>query len=225
MTLAEAQRFWPTFAPSILVDATTATVLDQGSRKTCLAMATTTAHEIRGGFQHSLSCEYLFWSAKQRDGAPATDGTTPQSISAALETDGQPAELEWPYQRNLTWPSPGYGPPMQALAAPRHRRANRHTSDLTTAVSELHAARPPVLVLAITKSFYSPNAAGVVAPVLTEVTEAHHAVLAIGAGSLSTSTNVIVIRNSWGSAWGKNGHALLPYDYVQHCFRSALMLD
>lgn len=71
---------------------------DQGGRETCLAFAMSDAHAAaRGAPWLPLSCEYLFYHAKQRDKAPPHVGTTIPAIRAALEHDGQPIETAWPY--------------------------------------------------------------------------------------------------------------------------------
>lgn len=73
---------------------------DQGGRETCLAFALSDAHAaVRAASWSSLSCEYLFYHAKQRDKTPPHLGTTIPAIQAALEHDGQPVEAAWPIFR------------------------------------------------------------------------------------------------------------------------------
>jgi hypothetical protein len=75
---------------------------DQGGRETCLAFAMSDAHAAaRGNPWSPLSCEYLFYHAKQRDKTPADEGTTLPAIRAALKHDGQPVETAWPYLNSL----------------------------------------------------------------------------------------------------------------------------
>lgn len=75
---------------------------DQGARETCLAFATSDAHAAaRGDPWTPLSCEYLFYCAKQRDTTPAHLGTTLRATRAALEHDGQPPETARPYLHAL----------------------------------------------------------------------------------------------------------------------------
>ena len=44
---------------------------------------------MRGVAWYALSCEYLFYQAKQRDGTPVDEGTTISAAQAALAHDGQ----------------------------------------------------------------------------------------------------------------------------------------
>src|SRR5947199_8926443 len=85
---------------------------DQEERQTCLAFAMSDAHAATiGGTWSPLSCEYLFYHAKQRDKTAVDQGTTVSAIRAALEHDGQPVESDWPYLKHLpadlaTWKPP-----------------------------------------------------------------------------------------------------------------------
>jgi C1A family cysteine protease len=56
-----------------------------------------------------------------------------------------------------------------------------------------------------------------------------HAVVAVGYNdnlkitnltSKKTTTGALLLRNSWGTAWGNNGYGWLPYDYVLSQFAS-----
>src|SRR5689334_5509985 len=70
---------------------------DQGSRPTCLAFAVSDTHAaLREGWE-PLSCEYLHYHAVHRAGSGPGDGAKPSVILAAVENDGQPAEVGWPY--------------------------------------------------------------------------------------------------------------------------------
>ncbi len=75
---------------------------DQGGRETFFAFAMSDGHAAaRGNPWSPLSCEYLFYHAKQRDKAPPDEGTTIPAIRAALRHDGQPVEAAWPYLSSL----------------------------------------------------------------------------------------------------------------------------
>ncbi len=72
-------------------------VRHQGRRQSCLAFATSTAHEHKAGIAEHLSVEYLFYCSVERTpGKNPTDGTTMAAAAGALADEGQPIEAAWP---------------------------------------------------------------------------------------------------------------------------------
>src|SRR2546423_878632 len=101
-------------------------VRDQGNRGTCLAFATTTAHEAarlraRGGEREDLSEELLYWACKQIDG-DFRSGTRPESAARALRETGQPRAALWPYDGDRDDGNSSYQPPAEALVGSALRR-------------------------------------------------------------------------------------------------------
>src|SRR4051794_4054466 len=89
----------------------------QGGRSTCLAFATSAAHEVVLFEDHGIvdTCEeYLYWASKQHD-SPGP-GTTFPAVRDALATEGQPLEVAWPYDEHRDDQDPGYVPPAAAHA-------------------------------------------------------------------------------------------------------------
>ena len=85
---------------------------DQRARATCLAFALSDTHAaMRGGAWIALSCEYLFYHAKQRDGTPVDQGTTIPAVQLAMAIDGQPLEAAWPYLARLPCVVSNWRPP------------------------------------------------------------------------------------------------------------------
>jgi hypothetical protein len=74
---------------------------DQGTRPTCLAFAASDAHAATQEPWADLSCEHLFYSAKQYDGTPPQNGARMSSIRHVLEYVGQPVESAWSYLKKL----------------------------------------------------------------------------------------------------------------------------
>ena len=180
---------------------------DQGRRGTCVAFAVTALHAAAaGGLRVSLSEEYLFWGAKQRDGR-AGDGTTYEAAAQALGDDGQCLSELWPYDDTQSHQVAGYGPPSGAASDAKNRRAT--CAEVGTDVSEvralLDAGAPVAIGIPIWADFETTDGAGVVAlPAGFGQLPLEHAVAIVGH---DPGRGAVLVRNSWGTAWGDDGHA------------------
>lgn len=67
---------------------------DQGARPTCLAFAMSDAHAATRNGWTALSCEYLFFHAKQHDKTAPDKGARMNSVRHAVEHLGQPVESD-----------------------------------------------------------------------------------------------------------------------------------
>jgi hypothetical protein len=202
-------------------------VRDQGQRGTCLAFATSAAHGAARAEPDALSAEWLYWAAKRRDSDP-DDGTTPYAIRDALLHEGQPEDRVWPYDEARSHSDPGYAPP-PLNGEVCYRRATTGTrptvADVTAA---LDAGATPVLGITLTSGF--PLATGTGGRVGALAARAAiigaHAVLAVGYGrDRRDGEEFVLIRNSWGHAWGKSGYALVASEYLRLHLRSAFSLS
>jgi C1A family cysteine protease len=188
-------------------------VRDQGARPTCLAFATSDAHAGLRDPWEALSAEFIFYHAQRRAGrAPDTSATLPHMLTA-LRADGQPVESAWPYIFVLPPKHEDYGPPSKVTV---FRRAGDHLAGgVEEIVAELDSGRPMLVLMMLSDSFYLPDNTGFVAPPPGEAPDPlrRHAVIAVGHG-VSGGELAILIRNSWGMAWGMAGHAWLPASYL-----------
>lgn len=186
-------------------------VRDQGLRPTCLAFATTAAHEHARTAGEVLSVEALFARAKQRDGLGPTAGTTVPAITDALAREGQCPEAEWPY-----------GSPMPTKGARFYRaRADHRGGDLVKQMCfALASGRTVVLVTRITAAWHRVGADGLVRSLPADPL-AYHAVLAVG---YDAAGQKLLIRNSWGTTWGMRGCAWLPFSHVATNARAAFVV-
>lgn len=190
-------------------------VRDQGARPTCLAHASTTAHEHARGSTVSLSPEYLHYFASSNDSS--LEGVDFPGVSRALLDPGQPAEMDCPYHQSeppTTWTPP------TGLALYRRRSASpKRSPDEVEAL--LDAGHAPVLGISTTDAFYAPASPWVIFP--AGPVRGLHAVVAVGIGTTYT-TRRFLIRNSWGTAWADAGHAWLDEDFIVKHLRDMLVL-
>ena len=188
---------------------------DQGARPTCLAFAASDFHAaLRGGWI-PLSCEFAFYHAQRRGRRKPTEGADLASMLDALREDGQPVETDWPYLTNLPSDLSAWSPPTQI--GRRFRRSGaRRGVEFQEVIEILDEGSPALILMTLSDSFYLPRAGGVVIPPPSETVDPtrRHAVVAVGHG-LADGDSVILIRNSWGSDWGLEGHAWLPRPYLE----------
>lgn len=194
----------------------------QGRRPSCLAFASSTAHEHLALFAEHLCVEYLFFHAVARTpGQNPHAGTTMAAAAAALVDEGQPAESAWPYTSDQLTP---WTPP--AIASTLHKAIMTPGAlDFAGVVAALDAGAPVVLGLVITDSFYRPDGTGRVPIRAPDTERGGHAVLAVGHGiDEGAGEPALLIRNSWGLGWGQGGYAWLPRAYVdRQLYETALL--
>jgi hypothetical protein len=187
-------------------------VRSQGNRPTCLAFATSAANENLARVDEHLSVEYLYFHAVARmPGASPHAGTTMEAAAEAVLHDGQPVETHWPYLDTIPT---GWAPP-SLVAEPFRGTLNVGRLTFDEIVAELDAGRPVVLGLLISDAFYVPGSDGRVVAEVGDIVRGGHALLAVGHGA-DRDGRFVLVRNSWGTDWGLNGHAWLQQDYVEH---------
>lgn len=199
---------------------------DQGQRPTCLVFAASDAHAgLRADWQ-PLSCEFAFYHAQRRSNRSPLQGATLESILEALRHDGQPAEAGWPYLTNLPADLDDWFPP--ANIAPIFQRGGSACADaLSGIIAKLDQNEPVILLMTLSPSFYAPTINGVVDPAHGEIPNLtlRHAVIAVGHGTINGSATIL-IRNSWGEAWGINGYAWLTERFLTpRLFATASLLE
>ena len=140
-------------------------------------------------------------------------GITARAASDALLKEGQPYESQWPYQ-NTTAGALALGSPPDTIQVFRRELPLGSTS-FDQVCGLLDAGRPVLLGVRISESFYSPNTEGVVGEKSPDPDTGNHAMIAVGHGTTAKGSCVLV-RNSWGSTWGLNGHAFVEKGYLEN---------
>jgi len=207
--------------PAVDLRSTLLPVRHQGRRQSCLAFATSTAHEHQTLSVEHLCVEYLFFHAVARTpGQNPYAGTTLAAAAAALADEGQPVETAWPYTSDQMSP---WTPP--AIKLPLHKTVMKPgTPTFDGVVAALNAGTPVVLGLVITDAFYRPDDGGRIPDRTPDIERGGHAVLAVGHGIASTGDPSLLVRNSWGPVWGQSGYAWLPRAYVDRQLHETALL-
>ena len=174
---------------------------DQGAHATCPAFAMSDTHAaMRGGAWYALSCEYLFYRAKQRDGTPVDEGTTISAARAALAYDGQPLETVWPFRTGLPADETKWEPPADVGILYR-RSSRRGTPAFNRVWDAVEANQPSVVVMTVSTAFYVPSSDGVVDSNEPEDPTVRHAVVAVATGKRAEA-RLLLVRNRLGGRLG-----------------------
>lgn len=208
MTLQIMQDLRPVLGP----------VRDQGRRPTCLSFAATAVHEQARGELDPLCVEWLFYHAAQRAGTGPGEGTTLSDTRQVLHRIGQPLEPAWPYEgrplHGTTWAPPSRVSSLFRCGSDACDANVAHIRGL------LDRGRPVVLALFVSAAFIAATTwlrtgAEIILPDDDDPIDRQraHALVAVGCGRLG-SEDLILVRNSWGPAWGAEGHAWLRETYL-----------
>ena len=189
-------------------------VRDQGARPTCLSFAATAAHEHVRRSGAPLSPEYLHYFASDKG---SSDGVVFPDIVGALEGPGQPSEVDCPYHPDGL-PS-GWLPPN--CVSVYRRRSDLKYPEPDEIEALLSTEHVPVLGISTPHTFYSPAPPWLLSP--DGLIRGLHAVTAVALGTTG-SMRCFLIRNSWGTAWGDEGHAWIDDAFVNQHLRHLLAL-
>lgn len=201
-------------------------VRDQGDRPTCLAFAASDAHAACRPHWEPLSSEYAFFYAQKRAGQPPDRGTYLEPMLEALRLDGQPLEQSWPYLASLPADLTNYTPPA-TVSEVFGRDGGRQNIGFDRIIGALDCGKPVITLMKLTMTFFQSPGQGVIDYVDGDdvFPVPRHAVIAVGHGSTG-STDVVLVRNSWGPSWGQDGYAWVTRAFVEkNLFDMAILTE
>jgi len=197
-------------------------VYDQGHLGSCTANALAAAFDFdrhkEGRAFMTPSRLFIYWNERDMEGTVASDaGARIRDGVKVLRKIGTPPEADWAYNITAFKDKPTaecftIAEKNQALTYLRIQRpAAAKAYDMQACLT---SGYPFVAGIGIYESFENPDVAktGIVPmPAKNEKLLGGHAILIVG----YDETNMrFIVRNSWGTSWGDNGHFYLPFDYL-----------
>ena len=217
--------------PSVDLSAGLPPAYDQGQIGSC------TANAIAAAFEFALRKEkltdfmpsrlFIYYNERAMEGHVGTDsGAQIRDGMASIAKLGVCSESAWPYEAVPADPNTGQFPPGAAEAQKppaqcytdalnsRCTQYMRVTQNLDQMRGCLAAGYPFVLGFTVYSSFESEQVAQTGEAQLPQPGEqviGGHAVLVTG---YDDSQQRFLVRNSWGTGWGKDGYFTIPYAYL-----------
>ena len=205
-------------------------VRDQGRRPTCLSFAASDAHRYALGHTDWLCVEWLYFYAAKRAGTGPHCGTTMPDTQAILRGTGQPIEAAWPY--SPAWPDPASWQPPARVSSLYTCESSSFAPSLDGIRAELLAGRPVVVGVFLSRTYRFPadwthiGTEVLLAPDRHEPIDRNdgHAMVIVGHGR-HEGAPVMLLRNSWGSRWGHEGHAWVREDCLAPRLVGAFVIE
>ncbi|MFD0692895.1 C1 family peptidase [Paenibacillus sp. GCM10027628] len=167
-----------------------------------------------------LSRLFHYWHERELESSVNRDsGATVRDGMKVLQKIGVCTESEWPYQVANFKTKPDISAESTAGAYRIHAYHRIH--DLAGIKAALADGQPVVFGIWIYESFEGPQASrtGRI-PYPNRKKEqllGGHALLAVGyKDGKQKGQGTVIVRNSWGKAWGDNGYCYLPYSFFKN---------
>jgi C1A family cysteine protease len=213
------RRLLKNLPPKIDLSSQLPACYDQGSLGSCTANAGAGIFELNQAQQgiswgETPSRLFLYYNTRILEGTVNEDsGASIRSTIKAMVGTGMCTDSEWAYDIDKF----AIRPPDKAYAFAKDHTAvkyQRLSQDLNQLKGCLAAGEAFIFGFSVYTSFESGAVAksGILElPKKSESLLGGHAVMAVG---YDESIRRFIIRNSWGTDWGKNGHFTMPYDFI-----------
>jgi len=191
---------------------------DQGQLGSCTANGIAGAIEFDqrklGNKVFTPSRLFIYYNERVIEGTVSQDsGAQVRDGIKSVVTLGAPPEADWPYDIARF----ALAPPAKAFAEAKldlvssYARVAQNLSQMQGCLAEGY---PFVFGFTVYESFESAAVAKtgtVPMPRSAERVVGGHCVVAVG---YSDARRTFIIRNSWGSGWGRQGYGTMPYEYL-----------
>jgi len=193
-------------------------VYDQGQLGSC------TANAIGAAFEYGLHRQkapdfmpsrlFIYYNERVMENSVGSDsGAMIRDGIKTVNKEGVCPEKEWPYTVSKFTTKPTAACYKKALEHQvlSYQRVSRNLEQIRGCLAD---GFPVIFGFTVYESFESETVAktGVLnMPSAGEHVVGGHAVLAIG---YDDSTRRVLVRNSWGEAWGRKGNFTMPYEYL-----------
>lgn len=157
---------------------------------------------------------FIYWHERMIEGTTDSDAgaTTLRDACLVLTQKGVCRESVWPYEKDNLLLQPSVD---ATLEAAEHRiTAFYAVQDSLQEMKRCLANGFPFMCgISVYDSFMGPAAAAgkIPMPGFFESIQGGHAVTIVG---YDDAVQCFVLRNSWGTSWGIDGYATIPYEYV-----------
>ena len=190
-------------------------IYDQGHLGSCSANAVCGACRfecLRQGRDYEPSRLFLYYTERQKEGTVAQDSgaSLRAGIKCTVKT-GVCTEAAWPYDITKFTETP---PASCYTAVEKTTQYERVPQELAQLKLCLQTGFPFVFGFQVHQSFESPDVAktGIMPmPGANDPVLGGHAVMCVG---YDDARQVFIIRNSWGTGWGDQGHFYMPYTFM-----------
>ncbi|MEB3221058.1 MAG: C1 family peptidase [Candidatus Sericytochromatia bacterium] len=191
-------------------------IYDQGDLGSCTAFAV--GKGVRECLQRKraerfteLSALYLYYETRRlRNAVNLDSGATITDTMKAIAQAGIAPEATWPYRIDFFTqrpPEAAYG-----QASTWRLKTGVQLAGLPDIKKALARKQPVVFGMRLFQNFRDVGSDGMLPlPQPGDVMVGGHAVTAVG---YDEKRRVLIVRNSFGTAWGDHGYFYMPYDYV-----------